>query len=167
MSSGDSCLASLSAIVMEDIYKRHIEPEAEDRRLLRVAQGATLVTGTAAAVCALAMPNISDLLVFVYDFWTPAMIVPFMVGLFWYHESRIIAAVLSMVLGMISTAVWRFGVFPRLDPSSPWRIQAAMFGLMVALVTFFVLLPLTKSMTRGRMFQPRDPRAKEDRKGDS
>ena len=164
MSSGDSCLASLSAIVMEDIYKRHIDPNADDARLLRVAQIATLITGIAAAVTAFVMPNISELLVFVYDFWTPAMIIPFMVGLFWYSESRIIASVFSMIFGMISTAAWRFGIYPKLPEDSPWRIQAAMAGLIVALVAFVILLPLTSRITRGKLFQPRDPRPEEDRK---
>lgn len=50
MSSADSCLSCLSTVVMEDNYRRHINPDATDHQLLRVAQFSTLLTGVGAAL---------------------------------------------------------------------------------------------------------------------
>ena len=61
-------------------------------------------------MCAFFFSNVADILVFVYDFWAPTMIVPFLVAVFWYHRSRIYAVVISMIVGGIVTVVWRFGL---------------------------------------------------------
>ena len=111
MSSGDSCLSSLATVVMEDMYRRHVSPQATDRQLLRVAQTATLLSGIGALACAYFVPNIGRLLEFIYDFWAPSMVVPFMVGLFWYKPTRVYAAVASMIGGLTA-----------MRPVSPWPV---------------------------------------------
>ena len=148
MSSADSCLSCLATVVMEDVYRRHIKWRATDHQLLRVAQWTTLVTGVAAALCAWRFSNIADILVFVYDFWAPAMIVPFLVAVFWYRPSRIYAVVASMVAGMTATIIWRF-VF-----HSPFDLGPALFGFAVAVLAFFIALPLTSQTRLGGLFQP-------------
>ena len=95
MSSADSCLSSFATVVMEDTYRRHINKKASDQQLLRVAQVTTLVAGVTAAVCAWFFSNVADILVFVYDFWAPTMILPFLGAVFWYSPTRIHAVVVS------------------------------------------------------------------------
>ena len=65
MSSADSNLSSHATVVMEDIYRRYLRPQATPRALLRVAQLTTLVTGVAAAICAFVFSNIADILEFI------------------------------------------------------------------------------------------------------
>ena len=148
MSSADSCLASLSAVVMEDNYRRHVNPAATDHQLLRVAQWTSFLAGLAAAVCAFFVRNVADILVFMYDFWAPTMVVPFVVALFWYHPNRVYAVVASMIVGLVATVVWGFAL------GSPWDIGPALFGFVAAVVTLFVVLPLTSRLPLGRLFQP-------------
>lgn len=148
MSTADSCLSCLATVVMEDIFRRHIRQDAYDHQLLRVAQWTTLVAGIAAALCAWRFTNIADILVFVYDFWAPAMILPFLVALFWYRSDRIYAVVASMVAGMIATSVWRFGL------QTPYDIGPALFGFAVAIVIFFVALCFTHNWSLTRNFLP-------------
>ena len=148
MSSADSCLSCLGTVVMEDAYRRHVNPAATDRQLLRVAQGTTLLLGAAGAVCAWFFSNVADILVFVYDFWAPTMVLPFAVGVFWYHESRVYAVVASMVVGAVAAAVWRFGL------GSPGDVGPALFGFGAALLALIVVLPLTRRWPLGRLFQP-------------
>lgn len=148
MSSADSCLSSLATVVMEDGYRRHVDPKATDKQLLRVAQASTLLLGAAGAVCAFFFSNVADILVFVYDFWAPTMVLPFMIAVFWYHESRIYAVVASMIVGAIAAVVWRFGL------DSPGDIGPALFGFGAALLTFVVTLPLTVHWRLGRLFHP-------------
>ena len=148
MSSADSCLSCLSTVVMEDTYRRHINPSATDGQLLRVAQSSTLVMGVAAAVCALFFTNIAEILEFVYDFWAPTMVVPFVVALFGYRESRIYAAVASMFAGLIAAVVWRFAL------GSLYDIGPALFGFGVAVVAYFVALPITCRLAVSSLFRP-------------
>ena len=151
MSSADSNLSCFAAVVMEDSYRRHINKQATDHQLLRVAKATTLLAGAASAVCAFFFNNVADILVFVYDFWAPTMIVPFLVGVFWYDRSRIYAVVTSMIVGGIATVVWRFGL------GAPGDIGPALFGFVAASVAFGVALPFTRHLPLSPLFQPSDP----------
>ncbi len=150
MSSADSALSCFATLVMEDTYRRHLNKQATDRQLLRVAQVTTFVAGATGAVCAFFFSNVADILVFVYDFWAPTMILPFLVGVFWYDRSRIYAVVTSMIVGGIGTVVWRFGL------ESPGDIGPALFGFVAASVAFLLALPLTRHLPLSRLFRPSD-----------
>ena len=122
---------------------------------MRVAQFSTLVAGVSAAVGAYYFRNIADILVFVYDFWAPGVVFPFMVAIFWYKRTRIYAVVASMILGTAATVLWRF-VF-----QSPWQIGPALFGFVVAVVTFLVCWPLTCRWTIQSLVAPEDDASSE------
>ena len=148
MSSADSCLSSFATVIMEDTYRRHINKRASDQQLLRVAQVTTLAAGIMAVACAWFFSNIADILVFVYDFWAPTMILPFLVAVFWYSPTRIRAVVVSMVVGAVATVCWRFGL------GSPWDVGPALFGLVAATVAFVAALPLTRHLQAHGLFKP-------------
>lgn len=150
MSSADSCISCLSTVVMEDVYRRHTNQTASDHQLLRVAQYTSLLSGLAAVICAWFVRNIADLLEFVYDFWAPTMVLPFIVGVFWYHKSRIIAVVASMITGIVAVIIWRFVL------DSPYDIGPALFGFVVAVVAFFLALPFTANISPTGMFRPNE-----------
>jgi SSS family solute:Na+ symporter len=151
MSSADSCLSCLSTVVMEDAFRRHINPAASDSQLLRVAQATTLITGIAAAVCAWFVRDIATLLEFVYDFWAPTMILPFLVGVLWYRRTRILAVVVSMLTGITTVIVWRFVL------DSPFDIGPALAGIVVATLAYFIALAIVNREPRHRLFMPCDP----------
>ncbi|MCH2211160.1 MAG: sodium:solute symporter family protein [Fuerstiella sp.] len=148
MSSADSCLSCLATVMMEDVFRRHVSPGATDRQLLLVAQTSTLMLGIAGAVCAWFFSNVADILVFVYDFWAPTMVLPCLVALFWYRESRIYAVVASMISGAFAAAIWRFVL------DSPGGVGPAMFGFGVAVLTFFIVLPLSEKLPLSVLFRP-------------
>ncbi|MXY68898.1 MAG: sodium:solute symporter family protein [Acidobacteriia bacterium] len=148
MSSADSCLSCFSTVIMEDTYRRHINEKASDHQLLRVAQVTTLVAGIMAVACAWFFSNIAEILVFVYDFWAPTMILPFLVAVFWYSPNRIHAVVVSMVVGALATIWWRFGL------GSPWDVGPASFGVVAASVAFAVAVPLTRHLPARGLFKP-------------
>lgn len=148
MSSADSCLSCVGTIVMEDIYRPHVDPAASDRTLLGVARWTTLLGGVAAAVAALVWRDIVDILEFVYDFWAPTMVWPFLVGIFWYRRGRIAAVVFSMLAGTGATIVWRFVL------DSPGDVSPAVFGFVVAVIGWCVALPLCRQSPTSRWLQP-------------
>jgi len=153
MSSGDSVLASGATVVMQDIYRQYLKPQASDRAALRVAQLSTLIGGIAATCWAWYSPDIIGALLFIYDFWAPTMVLPFLVGVLWYRPQRNHAVLFSMVAGLMVTIVWQaicadparaesFGSW--LGLSSTTDISAALVGLAVAVPVFFLALPLTR-----------------------
>jgi len=148
MSSADSCLSCLATVVMEDVYRRHINSAANDRQLLRVAQVTTLVSGLVGVGCAWFFSDIASILEFVYDFWAPTMVLPFLVAVFWYDSRRVLAVVVSMFVGTTATVIWRFGL------GSPWDVGPALFGFAAATCAFFVSLPLTAQVPRPGLFSP-------------
>ena len=148
MSSADSCLSCLATVFMEDIYRQHWKSAATDGQLLRVAQATTLFAGIAATVCAWIYQDIAGILEFVYDFWAPTMVLPFLVAIFWYREQRVYAVVASMIAGSVATMVWRF-VF-----DSPYDLGPALVGFLVAMMAFFLAIPLTSQIRQTRLFQP-------------
>lgn len=156
MSSADSCLSSQATVIMEDLYRRYINPAAKANVLLRVAQVSTLLSGIGAAVCAYFFSDIAEVLEFAYDFWAPTMVVPFLVGLFWYKETRVYAVFVSMVAGMLTTVVWRFGIGP------VWELGPALVGFVVAALVFLIALPFTNRQPRSALFQPIEPSSHTD-----
>jgi SSS family solute:Na+ symporter len=167
MSSGDSCLSCISTIVMEDIYRTGVDCQASDQTLLRVARYSTLFTGVVAAVCACLFSDIVKILSFVYDFWAPTMVFPFLVGIFWYQRHRIHAVVAAMISGFLGAFIWRFfpGFIYRMlvymnvpvQQKTIDDFQPALAGLLISLVAFLVALPLTSRRGLSRFTEPLAP----------
>jgi SSS family solute:Na+ symporter len=163
MSSGDSVLASGATVVMQDIYRQYLKPDASDRAALRVAQRSTLIGGIAATCWAWYSPDIIGALEFIYDFWAPAMVLPFLVGVLWYHPQRNYAVLFSMVAGLVVTIIWQLicrepthaeSVGTWLGLSSATDIPAALVGVAVAIAVFFLALPLTQRWRLGAAVRP-------------
>ena len=158
MSSADSCLSCLATVMMEDYYRRHLAPQATDPACLRVARMTTLICGFAAAICAWYFSNIASILEFVYDFWAPTMVLPFAVGLFWYHPRRVPAVIVAMATGFPTALGWRMGsqAFAqviRLEWTAD--LSPAVVGFVACLIGYFVAVLVTgKNSTSTRWFQP-------------
>ena len=109
-----------------------IDPQASDRKLLNVARAATIVSGVLAAAMACLYRDIVDILEFVYDFWAPTMITPFLVGLFCFRRRWSQAITLAMVAGFLAVVVWRFILLV------PGDFSSGLFGFLVSLAVFLI-----------------------------
>ena len=94
--------------------------------------------------------DIIKALEFIYDFWAPGMVVPFLVGVFWYDRSRVYAVVASMTPGTIATVVWWFVL------GSLWQLSPALFGFAVAAVALLIALPATSRWVPRVLFELKD-----------
>jgi SSS family solute:Na+ symporter len=85
VSSADAILFMLSTSLSEDLYKRFLRPDADDRTVLRVARLAAVFGGGAAVLLALALPSVIGALSVFYTFLSVSLFVPVIAGL---HSRR-------------------------------------------------------------------------------
>jgi len=85
-SSCDTGLSAFGALVMNDIYRAHMNPEATDRQMLRVGRWSLALF--AAAVSALAMRRVALLeVVFFLGAAKGAMLFPLLATLYWRRQT--------------------------------------------------------------------------------
>lgn len=81
ISSADAILFMLSTSLSQDIYKRYLNPEADDRGVLLVARMAALLGGALGVLLALWLPSVISSLTIFYSILSVSLAVPILVGL--------------------------------------------------------------------------------------
>ena len=76
MSTADSVLMGPVAIFTNDIYRKHINPDANEKSLVRVARTMTIVLGVLGIGVAYLVPNILDLILYAYTFGAAGIVLP-------------------------------------------------------------------------------------------
>lgn len=122
MSSVDSSLNCSATLILCDIYKRYIRPDADERRSMRVLYTTTLVWGLLGTGMALAMIQVQSAL----DAWwklagifSGGMLGLFLLGIM-SRSARNINAVIGVVFGVLVISWMAF--FPRTaDAPAGWR----------------------------------------------
>jgi SSS family transporter len=97
-SSLDSLLAATSDLVLTDIYKGHIKPQATEEQLARAARWVVLILGV--ATWALCWPRLTTLaeLLYLTGAFVASTIWPVAAGMYWKHVNPA-GATLAMLLG--------------------------------------------------------------------
>lgn len=85
LSSADAILFMLSTSLSKDIYKRYVDAEADDARVLRVARMAAVAGGVFAVLLAVVIPTVIDSLTVFYSVLSVCLFVPVVAGL---HSRR-------------------------------------------------------------------------------
>ena len=99
-SSLDSLLAATSDLILTDIYKGHIKPQASDQELAKAARWVVFGLGLLAwLLCLPRFTTLAELLYFMGAF-VASTIWPIATGLFWKHANST-GATLAMVLGTV------------------------------------------------------------------
>jgi SSS family solute:Na+ symporter len=82
ISAADAVLMILSTSFSQDLYKRFLAPDAGDRRVLRVARAATVLSGALGVGMAIAASSIATVITIFYTLITVSLFVPIVAGLF-------------------------------------------------------------------------------------
>jgi SSS family solute:Na+ symporter len=132
VSAADAVLFMLSTSLSQDLYKRFINPAADDRRVLTVARGAAIVGGAAAVVVALISQTIVDALKVFYTLVGVGLFVPVAAGLYLRRPGTIeaLAAIGGGVVAVMAAQLWNGG-----KPIGSFT--PAMIGLAVAAAAYF------------------------------
>ncbi|MBI2835213.1 MAG: sodium:solute symporter family protein [Acidobacteria bacterium] len=134
ISTCDTILFMLATSLSQDLYRRFVNPGANDRTILMVARGAAIAGGAAGVALAISSPRILDSLRIFYALLGVSLFVPIVAGL---HLARVgaregIAAVASGLAGTLivhaATGGRGFGLW---TPSNIGMVTAAMaFGVV-------------------------------------
>ena len=126
----DAVLFMLSTTVSKDIYKRHLNPDASDAQLLRVARGTAVACGAAGVVLSVVLATVIGALTIFYSVLVVAFFVPIVGGLY-VKRAGANAALASIAAGVIALVVGRFVVAPAVPGLDPLLV-----GLPAACIAF-------------------------------
>jgi len=141
MSTGDSILNTTSTIFTRDIYQKFMNPNATDQQLLSLAKWSTLIVGVGGIIIALSIPNVFDLMVFIFDLWAPSIVPVIVVALVLGKAKQQIispfAAIPAMLAGVIVSIIWEFIL------NEPFETPSLILGIIANLLTMFIVHKLT------------------------
>jgi len=135
MSTADSVLMGPVAIFTNDIYHKHLRPDADEKSLLLIARITTLVLGVLGIGMAYLVPNVLDLILYAYTFGAAGLFFP-MLGLLFWPGTTAKGAFWSMLGGGFSALFWAL-----LD--EPFGLPAAYLGWVVGLPLLVIVSMLT------------------------
>ena len=82
VSTCDAILFMLATSLSQDLYKRFLQPDADDRELLLIARLASLAGGTGAVVLALLLETVQSALAIFYSLLGVSLLMPVVGGLY-------------------------------------------------------------------------------------
>jgi SSS family solute:Na+ symporter len=135
MSTADSALIGPVAIFTNDIYRKHLRPDADGRTLVRVARIATIVLGALAIAIAYLVPNVLDLILYAYTFGAAGLFFP-MLGLLFWPRTTARGAFWSMLAGGGSAVAWAVA-------GEPFGFAASYAGWVIGLPVLVIVSLLT------------------------
>lgn len=109
MSSCDSLMVGFNTVVLNDIYKGLINPNADDKTLHKADKLLTLAVSIVALVIALAFNSIIDLLMAIGSFKSAMLFASFFGALYWKRGTSK-GAVASSIVGAVLFAIGEFGL---------------------------------------------------------
>ena len=101
ISAADAALFMLSTSLSQDLYKRFVNPAADDRRVLQVARWTTVASGAVAVGVALVSESVIDTLTIFYARLGVSLVVPLVAGLYVKRTTET-AALMSIGAGVVS-----------------------------------------------------------------
>lgn len=150
MSTGDSILNTTSTIFTRDIYQKFINPNATDKQLLNLAKWSTLIVGAGGITVALMIPNVFDLMVFIFDLWAPSIVPVIAIALLLGKaKERVIspfAAIPAMLAGIVVSLVWNYVLH------EPFELPSLIAGIIANLLTIFIVHKLTSKKQPSKGF---------------
>ena len=82
VSSSDAILFMLATSLSQDLYRRYVDPDADDRQVLAVARRAAVAGGILGTVLAIVAASIASVLELFYTLLTVSLFVPVLGGLY-------------------------------------------------------------------------------------
>lgn len=130
----DAILFMLSTSASKDLYKRFINPAADDRKLLRVGRIAAVAGGTAGVLLSVWLDTVIGALTVFYSLLVVTLLVPIVAGLYSRRAGER-EALAAIVAGVLTLFVLRVG----LNRSLPW-LDPTLGGIAAGSAAFLVAM---------------------------
>jgi SSS family solute:Na+ symporter len=134
VSAADALLFMLATSLSRDLYRRFVNPDASDRRLLGVARLAAISGGAGAVLLALVSQTVVDALSIFYTLLSVSLFVPVLAGL---YSKR--AGVPEALAAMISGVAVVVGLQVANGGRPIWSLTPALLGLIAATLAYLVV----------------------------
>lgn len=153
MSTASGTLIASSTLLVNDVIKRFIMPDMNEKQFLRTSRLTTLSIGVFSMICALWIQDVLVALDIAFAILSGALFFPIIFSFFWKRVTS--KAVFFSIL--ISTVAIIFGLVTEGTTS----IVPILYGLVVSLVTILFITFLSKP-TEGPISQKTDTRQNRD-----
>lgn len=137
MSTGDSQLHAISALISTDIYKKYINKNASEYKMYRVAKICVLIFGLISIIFALKKPGLLGNIL-ALSTGGAAVLAPTMIGGIYWKKATKHGAIWSIIIGELTMLFTTFVV------NSPLGIMPSMWALIVSIVIFIPVSLATK-----------------------
>lgn len=138
VSTCDAILFMLSTSLSQDLYKRFLNPAADDRALLRVARGAAIGGGIIGVLLATWLPTVIGALSIFYSLLGVSLFVPVVGGL--YTKRAGVPEAFSAIAAGIAVLL----VLQLSGRGTGW-LNPNLLGLLAAAAAFLLLLSLNRT----------------------
>lgn len=142
MSSADICILTSSANLTRDLYQRYINPDVDQKSMLRLSMWSSVAAGLLATLMAWKMQDIIDVLMLGFTINSAALFIPTMAALL-YKRSDPTAAFWSVALSLPTVILWKIAASAGLQ--GVFVITPLWPGLTVSLVTFVIMTLRSKT----------------------
>lgn len=129
LSAADAVLFMLTTSLSKDLYKAHLNPQADDQRLMRVARSVAIGCGVIGTLLAMWLETVYSALTIFYTLLTAALILPIIVGL---YIKRVTAR--AALASMIASVSVTFAIHYLSNKQGYGGVPPAIFGMAVGAV---------------------------------
>jgi SSS family solute:Na+ symporter len=100
MGASDSALMALTAIMSKNIYKDIINPEANDKDMIKVTRILIVFSALLAGFVASSFPRAVELSLYAFDLMLACLVAPMVFGIY-FNKSNAMGALAAMITGLI------------------------------------------------------------------
>ena len=148
ISTADSFLLVPATTFINDIYCKHINPQANERRVIFVSRILVMVFGVIAFLVTRAFAETTgffDKALYAYTIYGAAITPSLVAALFWKRATKA-AAIASIATGTVVTVVWSEWKIPGVQlPSTVAELHAVLPAIMLSVLMLVGVSLLTQS----------------------
>ena len=135
----DAVLFMLSTTLSKDLYKRHINPQASDRQLLRVARVTAVAGGALGVVLSVYLSTVVQALTIFYSLLGVTLFVPVLGGL-WTQRSGEPEALSAIATGVVTLFIVALAL-----PARPSWLDPNLTGIVAAAIAYVAVMAFRRT----------------------
>ncbi len=144
VSAADAVLFMLSTSLGKDLYQTFLNPNADDRQLVRVVRGIAIGCGCLGALVGAVLPDVISALTIFYTLLSAALFLPLLGGLFWRRvtsRSVLTAMIISVAVTLVVENVTGGAGYA--------SVPSLIFGIVAGALAMLAVMTFERQTDRG------------------